>query len=68
MAKEESLENMQKQWRELDDLQKQKRIAWSVATSTALETREDAVVIYDRIMRDWKARNKTDESQISGNS
>jgi hypothetical protein len=52
-------------WNDLSPEQKQKRIAWSVATSTALETREDAVLIYERIMRDWKAEDETNESQIS---
>lgn len=53
---------------DLDPILKQKRIAWSVATSTALETREDAVLIYERIMRDWESKNKSNETQISGKS
>jgi hypothetical protein len=55
-------------WSDLDPIQKQKRIAWSVATSTAIETRGDAVLIYEKIMRDWNAENESNETQISGNS
>lgn len=38
-------------WSEFTPLEKQKRIAWSVATSTAIETREDPVLIYERLMK-----------------
>ena len=40
-----------KKWSEFTPLEKQKRIAWSVATSTAIETREDPVLIYERLMK-----------------
>lgn len=62
------LSDLQGKWKELDPLQKQKRIAWSVATSTCIETREDPVMIYDRIMREYESMNKTNESQNSGNA
>ena len=61
------LSDLQK-WKDLDPLQKQKRIAWSVATSTCIETREDPVMIYNRIMREYESMNKTNESQNSGNT
>lgn len=61
------LSDLQK-WKDLDPLQKQKRIAWSVATSTCIETREDPVMIYNRIMREYETMNKTNESQNSGNA
>lgn len=61
------LSDLQK-WKDLDPLQKQKRIAWSVATSTCIETREDPVMIYNRIMREYESMDKTNESQNSGNA
>lgn len=61
------LSDLQK-WKDLDPLQKQRRIAWSVATSTCIETREDPVMIYNRIMREYESMNKTNESQNSGNT
>lgn len=61
------LSDLQK-WKDLDPLQKQKRIAWSVATSTCIETREDPVMIYNRIMREYEGMTKTNESQNSGNT
>lgn len=57
-----------KHWSEPTSFEKQKRIAWEIAASTALETRDDAVIIYERIMRDWESKHKSSESQISGMS
>jgi hypothetical protein len=38
-------------WNPEDPIEKQKRIAWSVATSTAIQTKEDPVLIYERLMK-----------------
>lgn len=61
------LSDLQK-WKDLDPIEKQKRIAWSVATSTCIETREDPVMIYNRIMKDFETLSETNESQNSGNA
>ena len=48
---EDLLEKLKMAWDPNDPIQKQKRIAWAVATSTAIETREDPVLIYERLMK-----------------
>jgi len=49
-----------------DLVKKQKRIAWDIATTVCLQSKEDPVMIYDRIMREYKSKSKSCESQISG--
>lgn len=44
-------------WNPEDPIQKQKRVAWSVATSTAVVTKEDPVIIYNRIMKEYDQLN-----------
>lgn len=61
------LNNLSK-WNDTEEIEKQRRIAWSVATSTAVTTREDPVMIYNKIMKDFQTLNKTNESQNSGNA
>lgn len=41
-------------WNPDDPEERKKRIAWSVATSTCIETREDPVLIYNRILREYE--------------
>jgi transcription elongation factor Elf1 len=53
-------------WSELSSEDKQKRIAWSVATSCAIETRQDPVDIYNRLMDEYQSMSKSNETQISG--
>lgn len=48
---DEQLEKLRMAWNPEDPVQKQKRIAWAVATSTSIETREDPVLIYERLMK-----------------
>jgi len=55
-------------WSNTEEAEKQRKIAWSVATSTAVTTREDPVMIYNKIMKDFQTLNKTNESQNSGNA
>jgi len=55
-------------WTVPEEIEKQRKIAWSVATSTAVTTKEDPVMIYNRIMKDFQMLNKTNESQNSGNA
>ena len=38
-------------WNPEDPIEKQKRIAWSVATECAVVTKEDPVLIYERLMK-----------------
>jgi len=50
-----------------------KRIAWSVATSTCIETRKDPVTVYQQIMKEWDEEDKkklcsTDETSESKES
>lgn len=40
-------------WNPEDPMEKRKRIAWSVATSCCIETQQDPVEIYERIMNEW---------------
>ena len=50
-------------WDPEDPIQKQKRVAWSVATSTCVQTREDPVMIYNRIMKEYEQlQNKYGET------
>jgi hypothetical protein len=51
-------------WKELSPEEKFKRIAWSVATSSAIESRGDVLEIYNRLLEDRGIRNTT----ISGES
>ena len=55
-------------WSSLSSEEKQKRIAWAVATSCAIETKEDPVDIYNRLMKDNETKNKSNETQISVSS
>ena len=52
----------------LDSVQKQKRIAWDIATTVCLQSKEDPVMIYNRIMREYESKSKSCETQISGNT
>jgi transcription elongation factor Elf1 len=54
-----------KKWKELTPEEQQKRIAWSVATSCAIESRQDPVDIYNRIMEDYRNISGSNESQNS---
>ena len=38
-------------WNPEGSIEKQKRIAWSVATECAVVTKEDPVLIYERLMK-----------------
>lgn len=68
MKNDGNLKDLQMKWRELSPEEKQKRIAWSVATSSAIETRRDPVDIYNKIMEDYKIISESNETQVSGNS
>jgi hypothetical protein len=59
---------MMAKWSEFTPEQKQKRIAWAVATSTAIKTKQDSVDIYNKIMEDYKKISESNESQNSGNA
>jgi hypothetical protein len=34
-------------------MERRKRIAWSVATSSCIKTRQDPVDVYNRLMEEW---------------
>lgn len=44
-------------WNPADPIEKQKRIAWSVATECAVVTKEDPVLIYKRLMKENERQN-----------
>lgn len=68
MKNDGTLKDLRMKWNELLPEEKQRRIAWSVATSCAIETRQDPVDIYNKIMEDYKIISESNETQISGNS
>jgi hypothetical protein len=40
-------------WNTDDPMERRKRIAWSVATSSCIKTRQDPVDVYNRLMDEW---------------
>lgn len=48
----------------IDALEKRKRIAWSIATSTCIETKEDPVMIYNRILAQYERADKEGQSAL----
>jgi hypothetical protein len=55
-------------WNPNDPMERRRRIAWSVATSSCIETRQDPVDVFNRIMKEWdeedeKSQSVTKESQ-----
>jgi len=55
-------------WNPNDPMERRRRIAWSVATSSWIETRQDPVDVFNRIMKEWdeekeKSQSVTEESQ-----
>ena len=40
-------------WNTDDPMERRKRIAWSVATSSCIETGRDPVDVYDKLMEEW---------------
>lgn len=45
-----------------DPMEKRKRLAWDVASSICVQTKEDPVMIYNRILEKYKRLDK--EGQI----
>jgi hypothetical protein len=45
-------------------MERRKQIAWSVAASTCVETREDPVMIYNRILAKWDKADKNGQSAL----
>jgi hypothetical protein len=54
-------------WNPDDPLEKRKRIAWSVATSSCIETGKDPVDSYNQIMKEWDDQIEKSQS-VSGES
>lgn len=55
-------------WNPDDPMERRRRIAWSVATSSCIETRQDPVDVFNRIMKEWdeedeKSQPGTEESK-----
>jgi hypothetical protein len=55
-------------WNTDNPLERRKRIAWSVATSSCIETGRDPVDSYNQIMKEWdeeikKSQSGTEESK-----
>ena len=60
-------------WNPNDPMELRRRIAWSVATSSCIETRKDPVTVYQQIMEEWDEEDKkklcsTDETSESKES
>ena len=53
-------DNQKVPWNKTDPEEQRRRLAWSVATSCAIETGEQAVDIYERLM------NQFDEVDLHG--
>lgn len=51
-------------WNPEDPLEKRKRIAWSVATSTSLQTKEDPVMIYNRILARYERADREGQAGL----
>lgn len=51
-------------WNPNDPMERRKQIAWSVAASTCVETREDPVMIYNRILAKWNKADKNGQSAL----
>jgi hypothetical protein len=45
-------------WNPSDKEARQKMVAWSVATETCMQTKEDPVLIYNRILERNKGKDK----------
>jgi transcription elongation factor Elf1 len=45
-------------WNTDDPMERRKRIAWSVATSSCIETGKDPVDVYNKLMDDWDEVDK----------
>jgi hypothetical protein len=45
-------------WNIDDPMERRKRIAWSVATSSCIESRRDPVDVYNQIMQEWDEEDK----------
>lgn len=45
-------------WNPNDPVEKRKRIAWSVATSSCIKTGKDPVDVYGKLMDDWDQVDK----------
>ena len=54
-------------WNPDDPLERRKRIAWSVATSSCIETGGDPVDSYNQIMKEWDEEIEKSQS-VSGES
>jgi hypothetical protein len=52
-------------WNPSDKETRQKMVAWSVATETCLQTKEDPVLIYNRILERNKGKDKDYKASIN---
>jgi len=39
-------------------LAKRKKLAWSIATETCIQSKEDPVMIYNRLMKEFETKDK----------
>ena len=52
-------------WAQSNKEARQKMVAWSVATETCVQTKEDPVLIYNRILERNKRRDKDCKESLS---
>jgi hypothetical protein len=52
-------------WNPSDRETRQKMVAWSVATETCVQTKEDPVLIYNRILERNKGKDKDCNESIA---
>jgi hypothetical protein len=51
-------------WNPSDKETRQKMVAWSVATETCVQTKEDPVLIYNKILERNKGKDKDPKESI----
>ena len=49
-----------------DQIEKRKRLAWSIACESSIVTKEDPVLIYDRMLADFKKETVDKTSVLNG--
>lgn len=58
-------DNQKVPWSKTDPEEQRRRIAWSVATSCAIETGEQPLVIYERLLKKLKDENAYEDININ---
>ena len=51
-------------WNPEDKMEKRKRIAWSIASSTCIKTKEDPSDVYKRVMATYEESDKHGQQSL----